>query len=150
MDALKIALETIIVGALALPWMALLVDLFYPAKERPLGDLLPKLDGLNSNTVSAIGGVFLFAMAYLVGSSVTRVAEDFFNDDDLAIKVTEDGIRSAVYCKPSEPWLMQTGVVLTNENGVRLDGATLCAEPADDRVKQAFGAAESALFIAGL
>jgi hypothetical protein len=31
MDALKIALETVLVGALALPWMALAIQFFFPA-----------------------------------------------------------------------------------------------------------------------
>jgi hypothetical protein len=148
MDALKIALETIIVGALALPWMVLLIDLFCPAasnflrttKTEPSDGLLSRLDG---KTLSYIAGIFFFAITYLVGSAMTRVAEDFFNDDDLAIKVTEDGIRTSVYCRSSDDWLIERGGVLT-------DGETLCSGDAENRVAQTFAVQEGALFLAGL
>jgi len=49
-----------------------------------------------------VAGVLLFAMAYFLGSAVSRIAQDFFNDDDLGMRVTEDNIRGSVYCQPSE------------------------------------------------
>jgi hypothetical protein len=69
----------------------------------------------------AVAGVLLFAMTYALGSIVSRIAQDFFDDDDLHIHalnhlyrvgVTESSIRADVYCstltrdtdpKPSGP-----------------------------------------------
>jgi hypothetical protein len=146
MDALKIAFETIIVGALALPWIALLVDLFSPTKEQLLSGLLDKL---KDQTVAAVAGALLFAMAYLVGSSVARLGEDFFNDEDLRTKFTEDAIRTSVYCKPSDSWLIQTGVELSDKSGMHLDAASMCFGDVDNNVRQAFSVEESFLMLAG-
>jgi hypothetical protein len=49
-------------------------------------------------------------MAYFLGSAVSRMAQDFFNDDDLSIQVrhrlyvvvTEDSIRASAYCRMSK------------------------------------------------
>jgi hypothetical protein len=146
MDALKIAFETIIVGALALPWMLLVVDLFSPAKEQLLDTLL---DTIKNQTVAAVAGALLFAMAYLVGSSVARLAEDFFNDEDLHTKFTEDEIRTAVYCKPTDPWLIQRGITLVDDNGGQIPAAQICSGDSENNVRQAFAVQESALMVAG-
>ena len=50
----------------------------------------------------AAAGVLLFSVAYLLGSAISRVSGDFFNDDDLRMPFTEDHIRMAVYCGPAE------------------------------------------------
>lgn len=128
MDALKIAFETIIVGALALPWVTLLVDLFCPAKRNQIGSFFT--NG-NDQTRSAVAGVVLFALAYLLGSSIARISEDFFNDDDFPVFVTEDSIRSTVYCNPNEPWIIQTGLQLTDNQGSMTDGLALCPSKTD-------------------
>ncbi|HEY6768591.1 MAG TPA: hypothetical protein VI386_27850 [Candidatus Sulfotelmatobacter sp.] len=146
MDALKIAFETIIVGALALPWIALLVDLFSPTKEQLLNVLLDKL---KDQSVAAVAGALLFAMAYLVGSSVARLGEDFFNDEDLRTKFTEDEIRTSVYCRPTEPWLIDPGISLTGRNGVQITAANICTGDMNNNVSQAFSVQESSLLLAG-
>jgi len=55
----------------------------------------------------AIVGVLAFTMAYTLGSAISRIAQDFFNDDDVNFRVarhqfrvgvTEDRIRTNVYC----------------------------------------------------
>jgi hypothetical protein len=110
MEALKLAFDTIIVGALALPWLILIIDLFLRPKGSTetiwsllLSFLTPfKGQGDNATNASgAVAGVFLFVFAYFVGAAVTRVSADFFNDDDLGIPfqfVTESNIRTDVYC----------------------------------------------------
>jgi len=107
MDALRIAFDTIIVGALALPWVLLVTDLFF--LENPEDDNLFKKAWIwatkKKEVPSAVAGVTLFAVTYFLGSAITRTAQDFFNDDDLVSLVrldgrwpTEDIIRTAEYC----------------------------------------------------
>ena len=162
MDALKIALETMIVGALALPWMFLLVDLFCPEKEHLFKQLLELLD---RKAVATLAGAVAVSLAYLVGASVGRVATDFFNDDDLRIDVTEDAIRTSVYCDSSNPWLIQTGAKLSIDNQPSTGTATPCTtianstataavnhcqtdrEACDNRVRQTFAVQEASLLL---
>jgi hypothetical protein len=99
MQALSIALDTIIVGALALPWVLFAADLFF--LEGPTDDNRVKVGGafVKENVPIGALGVLLFAVTYLLGSAISRTAQDFFNDADL-IRVwpTEDNIRTAEYC----------------------------------------------------
>jgi len=149
MDALKIALETIMVGALAVPWAFLIVDLFCPSKETLFNGFLPKLD---NQTIATIAGVVLFALAYVVGSSVVRISEDFFNDDDLSIHVTQDEIRTDIYCQPDAPWLIETGIT---SKGAAADLANPCPKDAPkvhseetyNRVAQIFAVQESSIWV---
>lgn len=102
MDALKLAFDTIIVGVLALPWLAIVIDLFLaskPAQERQFWSLLQSGE---TKVPPAVVGVLLFSVAYLMGSALSRVSGDFLNDDDLHLPFTEDKIRMAVYCGPAE------------------------------------------------
>lgn len=104
MGALSIAFDTVIAGALALPWVVLVIYLFFPDGA----DQVRKLrDWSQPISQSAALGVLLFAVAYTLGSAVSRIAQDFFNDDDLNFAVdshqfrvgaTEDRIRTSVYC----------------------------------------------------
>ncbi len=127
MDALKIIFETGIIGVLALPWIALLINFFCPVKEvlvalgvnsssDKTSPLVRAFKAVSDNTaLTAIAGVFLLAMAYVVGSGVMRFAENFFNDDDLDFHApwpTEDKIRAAVYCHPEQRWIAQPGLDL--------------------------------------
>lgn len=102
MGSLSIAFDTIIVGALALPWLYLVVHLFFFEGENRLQEVLDWIQKKNLQTVAA---VLLFSMTYTLGSSVERVAQDFFNDDDLHIPglfrmtITEDRIIASVYCE---------------------------------------------------
>ena len=105
MGALSIAFDTIIVGALALPWVVFAADLFF--LEDKHDDLRVKVAWafVTKQVQPAVAGVMLFAMAYLLGSAISRTAQDFFNDDDLirasltkGALPTEDNIRTAEYC----------------------------------------------------
>lgn len=115
MGALSIAFDTIIVGALALSWVALVVHLFLSREEKGLQALLDWVKHLNQ---PAAASVVLFAGAYFLGSVVSRIAQDFFNDDDLYIRagrlyeaITEDSIRTSVYCSAdTDPeWIAAPG-----------------------------------------
>ncbi len=113
MGALTIAFDTILVGALALPWVVLLIHLFCFEGENRVGSFL---NWLKKQEQPAAVGVLLFAMAYTMGSAVTRVAQDFFNDGDLRLQlgrrllhesVTEDRILTRVYCSSYDNHLLQ-------------------------------------------
>ena len=104
MGALTIAFDTTIVGVLALPWVLIVIHLFFFEGENRLGDFLKWLNDLEQ---PAVVGVLLFTMTYTLGSAVSRTARDFFNDDDLRVQlgwhlfrvgVTEDRIVASVYC----------------------------------------------------
>jgi hypothetical protein len=84
MGTFSIAFDTIIVGALALPWLFLVIHLFFPQDETRLGGIL---DWVNKQNQPAVAGILLFAMAYPLGSVVSRIAQDCFDDDDLYIEV---------------------------------------------------------------
>jgi len=158
MDALKIAFETVIVGALALPWVVLLVDLFCSeGEECHIKYLLAKAQ---SQKWATIAGVLLFALAYLLGSSVARLAEDLSNDDDLIIFPTEDSIREAVYCDEDDQ-LANQGVLAVGTVLQRItragDRSPLCPSPADgeqqksvkeSNLRSVFAFQESSLLLA--
>jgi hypothetical protein len=104
MGAVSIAFDTIIAGTLALPWVLLIVYLFFPSGKEQVGKFREWAQPVNQ---SAVAGVVLFAMAFTLGSAVSRIGQDFFNDDDLnspvaghklRVGVTEDRIRASVYC----------------------------------------------------
>ena len=109
MGAFSIAFDILVVGALAIPWALLVVHLFFSGNENTLETLLPKL---RDQLTPALGGILLFAIAFPLGSVVSRIAQDFFDDDDLHIHafhylfrvgVTESSIRTDVFCKTFKP-----------------------------------------------
>jgi hypothetical protein len=104
MGALTIAFDITIVGALALPWVYLVIHLFFSEGENHIQQAL---NWVNKHKAQVPAGILLFAMTYTLGSAVSRIAQDFFNDDDLYVQtdghllrwpVTEDRIRAHVYC----------------------------------------------------
>jgi hypothetical protein len=106
--SLNIAFDTTIVGALALSWVVLLIHLFFLDDE---DDIEEAIDWIKAKDLTTVAGVLLFAMAFALGSGISRLAADFFNDDDLRVDthehrfrvgVTEDGIRTRVYCENQE------------------------------------------------
>lgn len=86
MGAITIAFDTIIAGALALPWLLLVVHLFFPNGEQHVLDLPKWIKEINQPAALA---VILFALTYLIGSAVSRTAQDFSDDDDLHLSVTD-------------------------------------------------------------
>ena len=115
MGALTIAFDITIVGALALPWVLLVIHLFFFEGENRLGGIL---DWVTAPGRQAVTGVLLFAMTYTLGSAVSRTARDFFNDDDLRVQVgwqlfrvgvTEDRIIARIYCQAHDDNLLPAG-----------------------------------------
>jgi hypothetical protein len=119
MGAFSIAFDIVIVSALAIPWVLLVIHLFFSDNE---SGIRSALNWVSQQNQPAVVGVLLFAMAFSLGSAVSRIAQDFFDDDDLHIfiadyefqvGVTETNIRTDVYCqtlhrgvvpqKPGEP-----------------------------------------------
>jgi hypothetical protein len=170
MDALKIALETIFVGVLALPWMALAAQLFFSQfslpKTKEVESWLARVWSTKSEVIGyAVVGVLSVAMAYTLGAAVSRLAQDSFNDDDLLpldhdllpYVPTEDRIRASVYCDPFESELVEIRVPFRDSSGTFLEVnpqwfRELCARDkrsASNRAWQIFSLQETALLLAG-
>lgn len=114
MGAFSIAFDIVIVGALAVPWVLLVINLFFLTKEKRV-ELLNwarshalGVIAKDQAALAALASVLFFTMAYPLGSAVSRMAQDFFDDDDLHIRiskyrlqvgVTESSIRAEVYCQ---------------------------------------------------
>lgn len=108
MGALTIAFDTTIVGALALPWVLLVIHVLSFQGENRLWRLL---QWVKEQEQQAVAGVLLFAMTYTLGSVVSRISRDCFNDDDLYVQIdgrllripiTEDRIIARVYCDSND------------------------------------------------
>jgi len=77
MDALKLAFDTIIVGAPALPWLALIID-FYLFAGGESSKILSPLQQPGTAVPQAISAVLLFTAAYFLGAAVSRISGDLF------------------------------------------------------------------------
>jgi hypothetical protein len=129
MGALSIAFDITIVGALAVSWVILTVDPFFVTKEQHLRDTLKSMA---RDVQPGVLAVLLFAVGFFLGSAVSRIAQDFFNDDDLWVElhlprhsVTEDNIRIHTYCEPAAKAIVEHSLPATLATEVPLDG--LCA-----------------------
>ena len=94
LDALKFAFEILIVGALALPWLAVLYRMFpdpNPSNSRFDLSFVPE------TARNVVWVAIVVAAGYLVGSAVSRFSRDFFNDELWQPLPTEDVIRDSVY-----------------------------------------------------
>jgi hypothetical protein len=109
MGAFSIAFDIIIVGALALPWVILVIHLFFSHNESTLKNLS---GWVKDQQQPALAGILLFAIAFPLGSVMSRIAQDFFDDDDLhllvfhhllRVGVTEKSIRTDVFCNTFKP-----------------------------------------------
>jgi hypothetical protein len=109
MGAFTIAFDIIIVGALALPWVILVIHLFFSHNESTLKNLF---GWVKDQQQPALAGILLFAIAFPLGSVMSRIAQDFFDDDDLHLLVfhhllrmgiTEKSIRTDVFCNTFKP-----------------------------------------------
>lgn len=101
MDALKFALEILIVGALALPWIAILIWMFSPRSQgesdKPVNILHLFLSVVPDDTRGAVAAVLIIAIGYLLGSSLSRISRSFFDDELLGRVPTEKQIREDLY-----------------------------------------------------
>jgi hypothetical protein len=113
MGAFGSAFDIVIVGALALPAVLLVIHLFFSDHESSLKTLFA---WVKEQEQPALAGVLLFAMAYPMGSAVSRIAQDFFDDADLHFHfnafgydrwlrlpvATESNIRTDAFCEAQE------------------------------------------------
>lgn len=95
MDALKFAFEILIVGALALPWLAILIQML--SREKETSALRSFLSVVPLQARDAVAVALIIAIGYLAGSAVSRVSRNFFNDELWGSLPTEQQIRSSVY-----------------------------------------------------
>lgn len=108
MDAFRLAFDTIIVGALALPWLAIVVRIFFPGfTSRKPEETIRLLSVVPEHTRDAVASVLLIAVGYFAGSAVTRVADDFFDDDEIPYLPVEHTIRNHVYCEEESANIMK-------------------------------------------
>ncbi len=127
MGSFSIAFDTIVVGALALPWIFLVIHLFFPENESRISSLV---DWVNKQNQPAVAGLLLFAMAYPLGSVVSRIAQDCFDDDDLylqanqrvfrvGVTMTQTSILTHVYCQEKDQGLISKTLIdaLSNKPG---------------------------------
>jgi hypothetical protein len=155
-DALKFAFEILIVGALALPWLAILMRIFpADAGSSPYFylSIVPK------QAQNAVAVAVVIAFGYVMGSAVSRVSRNFFNDELWIAVPTEDRIRDAVYtdeyCREhllrdlSLPSLPPPSL----PNGDALHPKWFCSERDTlifrRRVQELFGLQEGALLLTG-
>jgi hypothetical protein len=93
MDAFKLAFETVLVGALAFPWLALMMVLLnrnLASSVRLVARIVPK------PCVPAAVGVVAFSFAYVLGSAISPVAQQFLNDMDSIGLPTQDRIQARI------------------------------------------------------
>ena len=76
MDSLKFAFDTLIIGALALPWLWPFMRIFF---QRSNGQdvKFPIISALSDSTKHMVGGVLILALGYFPGSAVSRISSDF-------------------------------------------------------------------------
>ena len=94
LDALKFAFEILIVGALAMPWIAVLSRMF-PGRE--YSEFKFDLGFIPSGARTGVEVAVVVAFGYLLGSAASRFSRDFFNDEMWQPLPTEDLIRDNVY-----------------------------------------------------
>jgi hypothetical protein len=98
MEALKLAFDTLIIGALALPWLAVLMHLYsLPPINGKAGKHVALMAAVPEHTRDIVFGVAILALGYFLGAAVSRVSDDFFGDADLWSLPTEPSIREDVY-----------------------------------------------------
>jgi hypothetical protein len=78
LDALKFAFEILVVGALALPWLAILNRTFASGPASSLPSHLSVVPRAARGTVAV---AVMIAFGYVTGSALSRISRDLFNDE---------------------------------------------------------------------
>ena len=98
MEALKFAFNTLVIGALALPWLAVLLRMYIsPGTDGKAGGPWAVVSALPEHGREAVLSVTILALGYFLGVAVSRISDDFFGEDDLWSLPTEPSIREDVY-----------------------------------------------------
>ena len=153
MEALRLAFDTIIVGALALPWLAIIVRIFFPGfasrKREETKGLLSLVPG---QAPDAVAGILLVAIVYFAGLAVTRVADDFFDDAEIRYLPTESKIRDQVYCDEAKAGLIQEGEESKLWKDIGITVNQVCSPKAGDKkadFAEVFRVQESKVLVSG-
>jgi len=97
MEALKFAFDTLIIGALALPWLWLFMRLFFQrGTDKHDKIAFPLIDLLSPSTQDYVGLALIIGIGYFLGSAISRISNDFFDDDEL-LPVNRVSIQKGVY-----------------------------------------------------
>jgi hypothetical protein len=95
---LKIAFDTLVIGALALPWLWLFMRIFFQRASKQDNLTFPLISAMPEPMRQPVTGVLLIAMGYFLGSVVSRIASDFFDDKEiLSIVPNQSSIQEGVY-----------------------------------------------------
>jgi len=135
------------VGALTLPILYLAMELFVPASQARTDWLKRECAGAKAESIITI---LFFVVAYVLGATISRVAEDFFNDSDNIIMITEDDIHASAYCSEQEPWPLS--VVVSPVSGKQLCSSPPKPRPiadSKDEIVHIFRIEESSLLLLG-
>jgi hypothetical protein len=148
-DALKFAFEILIVGVLALPWLAILLKMF-PGDES--SSLPYYLSIVPKQAQDAVAVAAVIAFGYVMGSAESRVSRNFFNDELWRVVPTENQIRDTVYNDEycTEDLLSQLN--LPFKGHPHLPGGFCTHDNAgvfDGRVEEMFRLQEGALLLTG-
>ncbi len=155
MDSLKFAFDTMVVGALALPWLWLFMRIFFQTGTGEQDLTFPIFSAMSDATRQAVGGVLILALGYFLGSAVSRISSDFFDDTEILHRMpTQTSIRQGVYL---HEYCDDHGVLMATklpEELIALTGgrAALCAETTEigsQLVTEFFSLQESKLLLQG-
>ena len=99
MEWLKIAFVTLVIGALALPWLWLFMRIFFErSASRQDNFTFPIISALSKTTQETVAAVLVIAMGYFLGSAVSRISSDFFDDNEILRGMpTHSSIQEGVY-----------------------------------------------------
>jgi len=98
MEAVKFAFDTLLVGALALPWLSLLVQMHFPPANHGADRYSALVSALPKQTREIAVSVVVLSLGYFLGAAVWRISDDFFRDPDVLWHMpTEVSIREDVY-----------------------------------------------------
>ena len=98
MEWLKFAFDTLIIGALALPWLWLFMRIFFQRTSKQDNLTFPVISALSPPSQQTVTGVLIIALGYFLGSAVSRISSDFFDDPDILHGIpNQSSIRQAVY-----------------------------------------------------
>ena len=106
MEALKFAFDTLIIGALALPWLWLFMRIFFQRGATKHDKItFPLIDLLSPSTQEYVGLALIIGIGYFLGCAVSRISSDFFDDDEILLGMPnhvsiQKGVYLHEYCDP--------------------------------------------------
>ena len=154
MEALKLAFEAVIIGLFALPCLWVMIDIVNPDLFNSSG-ISRLVAFIPSEMRPPVIGLILFSLVYLLGSMITPVASEFWNDPDMVGKYlpTETKIQTWAYSRmvnrPPIPGVLPDDLELVNFRGPQADPDEAKAEHLRTVVHAEFQREESTLLLNG-